>query len=167
MMKTKNLQFGGQTPKYSFVLNPYHDLRFSRCPYCEHKTGQRKIPFLIHVKPVHSIALNYTCRYCSKCDLLIVHKHDLEHLLTEMFRRYDPEVIGNEYLIIGTVEKSAWRDGLHHPKSGADILPHVSNFKEYYKELRVTQRGWYPAGQQPQTMEPLESLEWVKCKPAQ
>ena len=70
---------------------------------------------------MHSIALNYTCRYCPKCDLLIVHKHDLEHLLTEMFRQYDPEAIGNEYLIIGTVEKSAWREGLHHPKAGAGM----------------------------------------------
>jgi hypothetical protein len=165
MTKTVKPQFGGLPPKYSFVINPYHDLRFSRCPYCEHKTGQKKIPLLIHIKPVHSIALNYTCRYCPKCDLLIVHKHDLEHLLTEMFRKYNPEAIGNEYLIVGTVEKSAWREGLHHPKAGTEILPHVSDFTEYYKELRVTHRGWFPPGQKPQMMEPLVSQEWVKCKP--
>jgi len=165
MTKTKKSQFGELSPKYSFVLNPYPDLRFYRCPFCGDKTGQRKIPLLIHVKPVHSIALNYTCRYCPTCDLLIVHKHDLEHLLTDMFCQYDPGVVGNEYLIIGTVEKSAWREGLRHPKMGAEILPHVSDFTEYYKELRVTHRGWYPAGQEPQMMEPPVSKEWVKFKP--
>ena len=114
---------------------------------------------------MHSIALNYTCRYCPKCDLLIVHKHDLEHLLTEMFRKYNPDAIGNKYLIIGTVEKSAWREGLHPPKAGAEILPHVSDFTEYYKELRVTHLGWFPPGQMPQMMEPLVSQEWIKYKP--
>jgi hypothetical protein len=62
------------------------------------------------------------------------------------------------------MEKTAWREGLHCPKSGAEILPHVSDFAEYYKELRVTHRGWYPAGQELQMMEPPASQEWVKVK---
>jgi hypothetical protein len=49
------------------------------------------------------------------CDLLLAHKHELEHLLTELFRQADPSVIGNNYLIIGTVEKSSWREGLAQP----------------------------------------------------
>ena len=79
MAKAKKSQFGELPPKYSFVLNPYPDMRVGRCPYCEHKTGQRKIPLLIHVKPMHLIALNYTCRYCRTCDLLIADKHTIEH----------------------------------------------------------------------------------------
>ena len=82
-----------------------------------------------------------------------------------MFCQYDPGAVWNEYLIIGTVEKTAWREGLRRPKVGAEILPHVSDFTEYYKELRVTHRGWYPAGQEPQMMEPPVSKEWVKFKP--
>ncbi len=112
MAKTRKSRFGGLKPKYSFILNPYPDQRISRCPFCEEKTGQRKIPLLIHTDPLHLIALNYTCRYCKDCDLLIAHKHEVEHLLTDLFRQFDPEVIGNDYLIIGTVEKKAWREGL-------------------------------------------------------
>jgi hypothetical protein len=105
MAKAKKPQFGELPPRYSFVLNPYPDMRVSRCPHCERKTGQRKLPLLIHVEPAHLIALNYTCRYCNTCDLLIADKQAIEHLLTGMFSQHDPEVVGNEYLIIGTVEK--------------------------------------------------------------
>jgi len=49
---------------------------------------------------MHLIALNYTCRYCKSCDLLIAHKHEIEHLLTNLFSQIEPETVGNEYLII-------------------------------------------------------------------
>ena len=135
-------------------------------PYCEHKTGQRKIPLLIHVEPMHLIALHYTCRYCQACDLLIAHRHAIEHLLTGMFRQYDPEVVGNDYLIIGTVQKAAWREGLQRPKAVAEMLPHASDFAEYYNELRVTRPGWYKADQEPPVMAPPPSREWVKSQPS-
>jgi hypothetical protein len=165
MAKIKKPEFGELPPQYSFVLNPYPDMRISRCPFCEHKTGQRKIPLLIHVASRHLIALNYTCRYCQACDLLIAHKHEIEHLLTELFSQRNPEAIGNEYLIMGTVEKAAWRKGLQQPKAIADILPYTRSFAEYYKELRVTRPGWYKAEQKPPMMEPPLSQEWVKSKP--
>jgi len=164
MAKTKIPQFGGLTPKYNFVLNPYPDLRVSRCPFCEKKTGQRKIPLLIHVNPRYLIALNYTCRYCQTCDLLVAHKQAIEHLLAEMFYEYDSEAVGNEYLIIGTVEKTAWREGLHQPKAVAEMLPYASDFAEYYEELRVSRPGWYPTDQEPPTIEPPSSQEWVKSQ---
>lgn len=165
MVKAKKPQFFKLPPRYSFVLNPYPDMRISRCPHCEGKTGQRKIPLLIHIEPLHLIALNYTCRYCQACDLLIAHKHEIEHLLTSMFRQYDPEAVGNDYLIMGTVDKTTWREGLQQPKAVAEMLPHVSDFAEYYQELRVTRPGWYRADQEPPMMEPPPSQEWVKAKP--
>lgn len=162
MTKAKKPQFGELPPRYKFVFNPYPDMRVSTCPFCEHKTGQRKIPLLIHVEPLHLIALNYTCRYCSACDLLIAHKHEVEHFLTELFGQYDPAAIGNDYLVIGTVDKRIWRESLQKPKLPAEILPHASDFAEYYQELRVTQPGWYKAGQEPPVMIPPSSKEWVK-----
>ncbi len=130
---------------------------------CSEKTGQRKIPLLIHVMPKHLIALNYTCRYCEPCDLLIAHKDEIEHLLTELFRQYDPEVAGNDYLIIGTVKKATWREGLQRPKALAEMLPDVSDFADY-EELRVTRPGWYKADQEPPVTEPPPSRKWVKAK---
>jgi hypothetical protein len=38
---------------------------------------------------------------------VIAHKHEIEHLLTELFRQYDPGVIGNNYLIKRTTIDSA------------------------------------------------------------
>ena len=164
MVKAKKPHFGELPPQYSIILNPYPDMRVSRCPFGEHKTGQRKIPLLIHIEPMHLIALHYTCRYCPTCDLLIVHKHEIEHLLTGLFSQADPEVIGNDYLIIGTVEKTTWREGLQRPKTIAEMLPHASDFAKYYQELRVTLPGWYKADQKPPVMEPPPSREWVKTK---
>jgi hypothetical protein len=37
--------------------------------------------------------------------LLIAHKHEIEHYLTGLFIQQAPDVIGNEYLAVGTVEK--------------------------------------------------------------
>ncbi len=66
----KTLRFGQLEPQYNFALNPYPDARFSKCPNCEQKTGQRKRPLFIHIDPRQPVVLNYTCRYCSRCDLL-------------------------------------------------------------------------------------------------
>jgi hypothetical protein len=161
VVKTKKQQFGHLPPQYNFSVNPYPDMRFSSCPDCGRKTGQRKLPLLIHIDPIHLIALNYTCRYCRHCDMLIGHKDELEHLLTNMFAQYDPSVIGNDYLIVGTVEKKAWREGLTQPKSVADLLPHAHDFKSY-QEIRMTMGGWFHVDQEPPVMPPPPSTEWVK-----
>src|ERR671914_2944840 len=164
MATSKKSQLGGLPPRYSFMLNPYPDQRLSRCPLCEQKNRQRKMPLLIHIDPLHLIALNYTCRYCQDCDLLIAHKHEIEHLLTEFFRQYEPGVIGNNYLIIGTVEKSIWREGLEQPKAIAEMLPQASDFATYYKELRLTRPGYYGSEQEPPFMEHPLSQEGIKTK---
>jgi hypothetical protein len=164
MTTKKKTQFGDLPPRYSFMLNPYPDQRLSRCPVCEQPTRQRKLPLLIQIDPLNLIALNYTCRYCPGCDLLVAHKHEIEHLLTQLFRQADPSVIGNNYLIMGTVEKSSWREGLSQPKGLAEMLPHASDFAEYYTELRLTRPGYYRDDQQPPVMEPPVSQEWVKAK---
>ena len=164
MARSKKAQFGGLPPRYGFMINPYPGERLSRCPFCEQKSRQRKLPLLIHVDPHHFIALNYTCRYCPACDLLVAHKHEIEHLLTALFRKYDPGVIGNDYLILGIVKKSVWREGLEHPQAVAEMLPHLSDFAKYYTELRQTQPGWYRADQEPPIMEPPPPQEWVKAQ---
>lgn len=154
--------FGALPPKYDFVFNPYPDDRVSRCPFCEARTGQRKLPLVIYVDPGHFVALNYTCRYCAHCDLLIAHKHEVEHLLTQMFLKYAPALIGNDYFVIGTMEKQAWREGMKQPKSVEEARAHMHDFRTYYKELRVTQPGWYPAHEEPPVREPPPSQEWTK-----
>ena len=128
---------------------------------CNVKSGQRKVPLLIHIAPIHLVALNYTCRFCANCDLLVAHKAEVEHLLHDLLMHVDPAAIGNDYMVLGTVEKGAWREGLTRPKSPAEIFPHVHDFKRQYSELRLTQGGWYPRDKEPPIMEPPESQEWV------
>ena len=162
MAKNEKSQFGGLPPRYGFMLNPYPGERLSRCPFCEQKNRQRKLPLLIHVEPNHMIVLNYTCRYCPACDLLVAHKHELEHILAVTFRQNDPSVIGNHYLILGTVEKSVWREGLKQPQAVTEMRPHISDFAKYYTEMRQTLPGWYRVDQEPPIMEPPPPQEWVK-----
>lgn len=162
MAKVKQRQFGRLPPKYGFIINPYPTERVSRCPLCDLKTGQRKIPILIHVNPKHLIALNYTCRYCRDCDLLIAHKHEIEHYLTALFSHQAPDVIGNEYFAIGTVEKSAWKEGLKQQQSIDRLLSHANDFLTSYGDLQVTRAGYYTADQKPPVVVPPPSQEWVK-----
>ncbi len=162
MAKVKHRQFGGLPPKYSFMVNPYLEERVSRCPLCDLKTGQRKIPILIHVNPQHLITLNYTCRFCRNCDLLIAHKHEIEYYLTALFSQQAPDDIGNEYLAIGTVEKSAWKEGLKQQQSLDKLLSHTSDFATCYQELQITRAGYYQADQKSPIAVPLPSQDWVK-----
>ena len=154
-------QFGCLQPKYNFSLNPYPESRFYRCPDCGDKTGQRKVPLLIHVEPKNLIALNYTNRYCYRCDMLIGHKHEIEQYLTELFSQIKPEVIGNCYLVFGTVEKTAWRQNINHPKPLNKMRQHIHDFKSY-QILRMTMDGWFREGQDPPVMEPPPSTHWIK-----
>jgi hypothetical protein len=155
-------RFGGLPPRYSFMMNPYPDQRISRCPVCEQRTGQRKLPLLIHINPMNLIALNYTCRYCKKCDLLVAHKHEIEYSLYHLFSERDPSVIGNDYLVVGTVEKKIWRAGLNKPTAIGDMLPQARDFVTYYQELRMTAPGWYKDDQEPRIMQPPPSKEWAR-----
>ena len=91
-------QLGKQPLRYRFFLNPYEDMRFTRCPQCDNKMHQRKLPLVIHVDPMQLLSLNKTCRYCPHCDLLIAHQNDVEHFLASFFIEEKPEVVGNDYL---------------------------------------------------------------------
>jgi hypothetical protein len=162
MAKVKQRHLGGLPPKYSFMVNPYPEERVSRCPLCDGKTGQRKIPILIHVNPHHLIALNYTCRYCRDCDLLVAHKHEIEYYLTALFIEQGPDTIGNDYLAVGTVEKSAWKEGLKQNQTSDKLLPHSSDFATYYEELQLTRAGYYKADRKPPIAVPPPSQDWVK-----
>ena len=93
--------------------------------------------------------------------MLIGHKHEIEHYLTELFLKINPEVIGNYYLVFGTVEKIAWRENMNQSKSFNEMLHHINDFKSY-QNIRMTMAGWFPEGQETPVMEPPPSTEWVK-----
>jgi hypothetical protein len=143
-LRRKSTRLGKLPPLYRFILNPYTDARFTRCPICEQKMRQRKVPLFIHVDPLQPVVLGYTCRYCPDCDLLIAHQDQIEALLANLFAERTPEVIGNDYLVIGTVERKAWREGMKQPKGIDDMLAHLHDFKEVLT-VEYQPAGWYPA----------------------
>ena len=102
-------RLGKQPARYRFFLNPYQDARFSTCPQCANKTGQRKLPLFIHIYPKQPLLLNKTCRYCPHCDLLIAHQNELEEIITRVFTVLDPEIVGNTYLVVGTLDRADWK----------------------------------------------------------
>ena len=144
MANKNSLRIGKLPPKYTFILNPYTDARFTRCPGCDQKTKQRKLPLFIHVEPLNPVVLGKTCRYCPDCDLLIVHQDELEAQLEALFAERDPSLIGNDYLVLGTVERQAWREGMKQPKGIQEMLEHLHDFKEV-RTVEYQPAGWHPA----------------------
>ncbi len=126
----KSTRLGKQPPRYSFFLNPYPDVRFTRCPKCGGKTLQRKLPLVIHVDPRNPVSINKTCRYCPTCDLLIAHQHEIEAQLALLFARRDPSLIGNDYLVIGTQDRADWRRGMKTPLTIQEMLDSLHDFTE-------------------------------------
>jgi hypothetical protein len=135
---------GQLPPRYSFALNPHKEMRCTRCPQCEQTTRLRKFALLIHVEEFGLMVLGKTCRFCPACDFIIVHQDELEALLAASFSVHQPEVIGNEYHVIGTVERKTWRKGMSDGMTSIDeLLCHAADFKKEF-DLFYEPGGWYP-----------------------
>jgi len=138
-------RIGKLTPRYSFMLNQYPEERLSKCPRCGKPTHQRKFPLFIHIEDWGPMVLGKTCKYCAKCELIIAHKHELEAELAYVFSRIAAEKIGNEYLVIGTVDKNMWEEGVKGGKPELEeTLKKIADFKNVYN-LTIEPGGWYPA----------------------
>lgn len=138
--KTRQPRLGKQPPRYRFFLNPYPEERFTRCPRCRAKTRQRKVPLVIHVDPLNPVALNKTCRYCPRCDLLIAHQDDLEGFLAAFFAEHNSEVMGNDYLVIGTLDRPDWQRGSQSPLPIREMIECLHDFRDVLKFELVG--GW-------------------------
>jgi hypothetical protein len=133
MSKKKNKplrRLGHQPPRHDFFLNPYSDARFTRCPKCDGKTKLRKKPLLIFIEPVQPTSLNKTCRYCPYCDLLIAHKNELDELLQRICLQYYPHLVDHDYLVVGTLDRKSWKEGLQGISSVADVFKSLHDFKQ-------------------------------------
>lgn len=121
-------RLGKQEPRYEFVLNPFAGQRFTICPGCDGRTLLRKVPLVVHVDPMNPVAINKSCRYCSRCDLLIAHQHELEAQLAALFAERSPELVGNNYLVIGTFDRAVWKRGVAEPLSVAEMVEQLHDF---------------------------------------
>jgi hypothetical protein len=130
-MSKQPVQLGNLPPRYNFFLNPYQIERFKHCPQCNGITEQKKVPLVIHVDPDYPVSLNYTCRYCAPCDLLIAHQKELEGYLVQMIMKSAPQAIGHDYLVIGTFDQDFWEQGTKTSKGAADLFENLHSFKQH------------------------------------
>jgi hypothetical protein len=125
------VRVGSLAARYSFVLNPYVRERFTKCPKCEAPTRVRKLPLVIHVD--HSdgprlVLLNKSCRLCLGCETLVVHQAELEQVVAAAGLGAVPE-----YVVLGTIDRRAWRRSVVGEPQLVDIREHMADFKKYLK----------------------------------
>jgi hypothetical protein len=125
-------RFGKLKPRYRFALNPYPDVRMSKCPNCEKLTHARKFPLLIHLGGT-LLTLGFTCRYCTPCEFIIAHRHELE-LQLEIFKAQHPDLRVDKLFVVGTVDRKAWERSLG--KRGALSLDELREHTSDIKDLR-------------------------------
>jgi len=134
-------RFGELPPRYAFALNPYQEWRCTTCPQCEKPTRLRKFALLIGIEEFGLMVLGKTCRFCPACDFIIVHQDELEALLAASFAMRQPEVIGRDYYVIGTVERKTWRGGMRDAISPDELLRHAADFAKEF-DLHYEPGGW-------------------------
>lgn len=138
-------RIGQLPPRHSFALNPHKEMRCTKCPRCERQARLRKFALLVGVKEFGLMVLGKTCRYCPACDFIIAHQDELETLLAAGFAAHEPGVIGNDYYVIGTVERKIWRKGMRVSLTSTDeLLRHAADFEKEF-DLHYEPGGWYPA----------------------
>ncbi|KPJ73317.1 MAG: hypothetical protein AMS14_06610 [Planctomycetes bacterium DG_20] len=145
MSGTRPNRVGHLPPRYAFALNPYPDARFSKCPMCNRTMNPRKFPLFIHVDGWGPMSLRKTCRYCPRCEFIIVHQDELEGELSYFSEQHCPDLLGNDYLVLGTVRLKAWKEGHRGKETTLDrMLDNVADFKKVLT-LEVDPGGWFPS----------------------
>lgn len=139
----KKDRIGKLPPRFTFILNQHEQTRLSKCPLCQRPTHMRKFALLIHIEDWGLLTLGKTCRYCTPCELIIAHKDELEDELVGVFERHAPEVIGNPYFVLGTVDKERWKASLGQGgQLVSQLLEHMADFKKML-DLKLG-GGWKP-----------------------
>ena len=142
MKKLDRQKLGAKPPRYSFILNPHTNLRFSKCPQCQRQAFARKFPLVVVVQGDTGYNQGLTCKYCASCELIMAHKQDLDTQVNYYCEAYRPELLGNAYLVIGTIERSVWKKGIQTPSTVAESFEQIAPIKKYL-ELEYRPAGWY------------------------
>lgn len=116
--------------RHYFFLNPYQDAAFTKCPKCGGQTKVRKFPLVLHIEPHQLFLLNKSCRYCTACDLIIARKSELEPLMATGLEQINPQVMGNQYVTIGVLDRKDWREGKQGHLSESQTMERAHVFKD-------------------------------------
>jgi hypothetical protein len=141
-MMTPNAKKTNRRTRHYFFLNPYENEAFTRCPTCGEKTKVRKYPLVIHIEPHQILCLNKSCKYCEACDLIIGKQSPIEYFISSCCEKIDPSMIGNKYLVFGTLNKADWKQYSQKTSYPQETLDKVYVFKDVLK-FEVVGGGWY------------------------
>ena len=106
-----------------------------------------------------------TCKYCPRCQIIMCHQDELEFEMAVSFEKIDPAFLGNEYLVLGTVETRAWKAGMVKPVSLEETLAHAADFKKYM-DFQFDPGGWRPRSAGPGTWSPARWTRRGRSPPA-
>jgi hypothetical protein len=67
----------------------------------------------------------------------------LEAQLVIHVYKHFPADVGNDYLVMGTMERAAWNENWRNPKPLPEILNAITDFQEVLT-INVRPAGWYP-----------------------
>jgi hypothetical protein len=81
---------------------------------------------------------------CVGCDLIITRKSETEAQMVAGFASRRPEIIGNEYLVFGTLDRKDWRQSLQGNLSQKQTIVRVRIFKDVWN-FEVVPAHWAPA----------------------
>jgi hypothetical protein len=121
-------RFGKLRPRYRFALNPFPAVRWSRCPRCEKLMHARKFPLLIAFSDFAMLTLGKTCRYCTPCEFIIAHQHEIEDEIA-IFRANHPGHATGEWFVLGTVERDVWETSLRAQVTLDVLREHTSDIR--------------------------------------
>lgn len=124
-----------------FFLSPYEDCAFTKCPKCDGKTKLRKFPLVIHIEPHQLLVLNKKCKYCTTCDLIIAKKSEVESLMACRLEDAAPSIIGNKYLVFGTLTKIDWQEHRKATTDSGKAMEQVYVFKDVWN-FELVRGGW-------------------------
>ena len=91
MVKTR---IGKLAPRYSFMLNPHTEVRLSKCPKCRKPIHLRQFALFVHIDEWGPMVLGKTCRYCSRCAMVMVQRAELEAELAHGLSQIAPSERG-------------------------------------------------------------------------
>jgi len=73
--------------------------------------------------------------------LIIVKKEELEHLLCAMCEQHCPDIIGNEYLVFGTIDRKDWKRGQQKELDSRQMIECTYPFKDVWR-FNIEPGGW-------------------------
>ena len=60
-------------------------------------------------------------------------QREFEAHLAQLFARIAPHAVGNDYFVVGTVERKHWRRGLSSPLTNAEMIEALHDFKDHLR----------------------------------